>query len=81
MNDADLLGFHREIVAIPSVSHHEQALCDFLEGWLARAGVTPMRIGNNVCALAGESGPVLAFNSHFDTVDASAGWTGPWHRG
>ena len=65
--------FHREIVAIPSVSHREKALCDFLETWLARRGVAPIRIGNNVCALAGEAGPILALNSHFDTVDANTG--------
>jgi acetylornithine deacetylase len=79
VNDRELLDFHREIVAVPSVSHREKPLCDFLEAWLAKRGVAPIRIGNNVCALAGEAGPILALNSHFDTVDA-AGWTRPPHE-
>ena len=57
MNDRELLEFHREIVAIPSVSHREKALCDFLEAWLAKRGVAPVRVGNNVYAVAGEHGP------------------------
>jgi acetylornithine deacetylase len=80
VNDGQLLELHREIVAIPSVSHHEKAVCDFLESWLARRGAAPIRIGNNVCALLGETGPILALNSHFDTVDANPGWTMPPHE-
>jgi acetylornithine deacetylase len=80
VNDQDLLKFHREIVAIPSESHREKALCDFLERWLAEHGAVPVRAGNNVYAVAGERGPLLCFNSHFDTVDAAAGWTRPPHE-
>jgi acetylornithine deacetylase len=80
VNDRELLAFHREIVAIPSVSHQEKALCDHLEKWLGDRGAAPIRIGNNVCALAGDHGPILALNSHFDTVDASSGWTRPPHE-
>ena len=80
MNDRDLLEFHREIVGIPSVSHQEKVLCDFLERWLSDHGAAPVRVGNNVYALAGERGQILCLNSHFDTVNAASAWTRPPHE-
>jgi acetylornithine deacetylase len=80
VNDRELLDFHREIVATPSVSHHEKPLCDLLERRLADRGLAPVRVGNNLYAVAGERGPILCLNSHFDTVDAGSGWTTPPHQ-
>ncbi|MHB8874475.1 MAG: M20/M25/M40 family metallo-hydrolase, partial [Myxococcaceae bacterium] len=78
MTDEELLALHRELVAIPSVSHGEKAVCDHLEGWLRRAGVAAHRFGDNLFASCGE-GPVLCFNSHLDTVPPGPGWTRPPH--
>jgi acetylornithine deacetylase len=79
MTDAELLALHRELVAIPSLSHQEQALCAYLESRLRSLGVQVERFGDNLFMSHG-SGPVLCFNSHFDTVPAAAGWTRPPHE-
>ncbi len=76
MNEASLLALHREMVAIPSTSTQEQALCDYLEDWLRGQGVEVRRWHDNLYATCGE-GPLLCFNSHFDTVPPSPGWTRP----
>jgi acetylornithine deacetylase len=79
VNDHELLELHRAIVAIPSVSHQEGPLCDFLVRWLADRGAEPQRLGDNVWAIAGDRGPILCLNSHIDTVDAGSSWTRPPH--
>lgn len=74
-DDAALLALHRALVATPSVSGAEGPLCTALLELLARAGVPGERHGDNLFALAGTTGPLLAFNSHLDTVPASPAWT------
>jgi len=78
----EILALHRAITAIPSVSGNEQALADFLAGFLddklRRHGVQPDRIGNSLLARIG-SGPILLLNTHLDTVPPAPGWTrDPW---
>lgn len=80
MNDQDLLAFHREIVAVPSVSHREKPLCDLLERWLAERGAVPVRVGDNLYATLGDRGPILCLNTHVDTVSADPAWTRPPHE-
>ncbi|MFN0060876.1 MAG: M20/M25/M40 family metallo-hydrolase [Planctomycetota bacterium] len=78
MTPAAVLALHRALVEIPSVSHQERAIAEFLERTLREHGARVERIGDNVLALAGV-GPRLILNSHFDTVPAHAGWTrAPW---
>jgi acetylornithine deacetylase len=79
LNDRDLLELHRALVAIPSVSHDEARICAFIEETLRARGIAPVRFGNNVYAVAGDSGPLLCLNSHVDTVNATASWTRPPH--
>lgn len=66
----DLLAFTAELVDIPSVSHHEQALADHVEGLLrAVPWLEVERLGHNVVArtsLGREHRLVLA--GHLDTV-------------
>ena len=71
----DVIAILRELVAIPSVSGHEQAAVDFVAGRLAAAGREARIIGRNVVSRIGGEGPALLFNSHLDTVPASAEWT------
>jgi acetylornithine deacetylase len=78
MTDAELLALHREIVAIPSLSHHERPLSDHLERWLRSRGVAVSRFGDNLFAVCG-SGPLLCFNTHLDTVPPAPGWMRPPH--
>lgn len=78
MTDDEILELHRQLVAIPSVSHEEQAIADWCEGWLRDRGASVQRVGNNVVATAG-AGPRLLLNSHLDTVPPSSRWTrAPW---
>jgi len=69
-----VLALHRALVEIPSVSHEERAIVDFVEARLRAAGAAVERIGENVVARAGE-GPALLLNSHLDTVPPGSGWT------
>jgi acetylornithine deacetylase len=78
MTDAELLALHREIVAIPSLSHHERPLSDHLEAWLRSRGVAVSRFGDNIFAAWGR-GPLVCFNTHLDTVPPAPGWTHPPH--
>ena len=79
MNDTELLAFHRELVAIPSVSGDEERIASFVHETLVRRGVAVARVGNNVVATCG-SGPVVCLNSHLDTVPPAVGWSrDPFH--
>lgn len=79
MNDRELLAFHQEIVATPSVSRDEGRLTTRIQAFLRDRGVSVVRYGDNLYALTGDAGPLLAFNSHMDTVPPAEGWTRkPW---
>jgi acetylornithine deacetylase len=74
VRDGDLLDLHRRLVAIPSVSHAEGPIADFVQAWLEERGADVERVGDNVIARAG-SGPRLLLCSHLDTVSPTAAWT------
>lgn len=74
MRDGEVLAFHRQLVAIPSLSGQEAAIASYLEGELERLGLTPLRVGDSLLALVGR-GPLLCLNSHLDTVPPAQGWT------
>jgi acetylornithine deacetylase len=68
----------KEKIAIPACSGEEKAAADYLEAQLAKAGMTPFRIGHNVCAYSPknrEGQKLLMLNSHIDTVKPSAEYT------
>jgi len=69
-----LLAFHRDLIRIPSPSHEEGPIVDFVSGWLRDKGAEVERIGDNVVARAGR-GPHLLLCSHLDTVPPTAAWT------
>ncbi len=78
MTEGELIGLLRTLVETPSVSHEETALADRVQAWLEGHGLPVRRIGDTVVSTAGEGPPVL-FNSHLDTVPATAAWTrDPW---
>ena len=65
----DLLLFTAELVDIPSVSHHERAITDHLEGLLrAVPGLDVERVGENLVARTQGTGPRLLLAGHTDTV-------------
>ncbi|MDA1333870.1 MAG: M20/M25/M40 family metallo-hydrolase [Bacteroidetes bacterium] len=75
---SDVLGLHRDLVEIPSLSHEEEEAADFLERYFVLNGLIPVRMGNNV--LVTVDGPsdsnadprTLLLNSHLDVVPPSA---------
>lgn len=89
MMRAELLALHRQLVAIPSVSGSEAALCGWLENLLWERGeahgVTPRRLGDTLLAVAGdqygrsknggEQRPLLLLDTHLDTVPPGEGWS------
>lgn len=77
-SDAQLLAFHQALVEIPSVSHEEGRIADWIVAELVKHGAKVERFGDNVFALAGR-GPKLLLTSHMDTVPPSTAWTRPPH--
>jgi acetylornithine deacetylase len=78
--DADaVLSLHRELIEIPSLSHEEGPIADFVQARLARSGAKVIRLGDNVIA-HGSKPPRLLFNSHLDTVPPTSAWTRPPHQ-
>lgn len=67
----------RRYVAIPSLSRHENALADCVQGELQAARIRVERSGNNVwCEIGDAERPRLLLNSHLDTVPPADGWQG-----
>jgi acetylornithine deacetylase len=80
--------FLETLVAIPSLSGSEHALCDHLSAILTREGFQVRRSGDNLFFELGgpeAKGPRLLLVSHLDTVPACAGWSSdplkPWWAG
>ncbi|QYK56490.1 MAG: M20/M25/M40 family metallo-hydrolase [Fimbriimonadaceae bacterium] len=71
---AALLELHAKLIEVPSVSHHEGAIADFVQARLERTGVRVWRVGDNVIASGSERPPKLLLNSHLDTVPPNEGW-------
>ena len=67
----------REMVAIPSPSFHEDAVCSHISNWLTSKGVEHERVGNNIIAehIVDPSKPTLMLCAHIDTVVPCEGYT------
>lgn len=76
-----LIEFTRELVRIPSVLGHEQAMAAHVREEMERLGfdrITVDEVGNVVGIIEGRhDGPTLLFDAHMDTVDVLPrdGWT------
>lgn len=74
----DSLHLLREIVAIPSVTFHEQQVCQHISNRLTEWGVAHHRVENNLLALAPHyrpGRPTLMLCAHIDTVPPCEGYT------
>lgn len=74
----DLVTLLRKIVSIPSPSHEEEAVADFLCGIIEKDGFSFDRIYNNIIVPSPgnkEGRPHLMMCTHIDTVMAGAGYT------
>jgi acetylornithine deacetylase len=75
-NDA-VLPLLEALVAIPSVTGDERAICDFLASWLRVRGLdVGVEDRNLSCRVRGKhEGPILLLSSHLDVVPPGEGWS------
>jgi putative selenium metabolism hydrolase len=68
--EGELVGFARELVAMPSISGEERPVSERLAAELERLGYRDIEVDGhgNVVALLGEGPPRLMFNGHLDHV-------------
>lgn len=73
---AEAVDLLKEMVAIPSPSFSESAVCGHISGWMTDHGMAHERIGNNIVAehITDPSKPVLMLCAHLDTVIPSEGY-------
>jgi acetylornithine deacetylase len=79
MDPSELIRLHADLVSIPSLSHQEEQIADFVQERLERSSPSCIRLGNNVIAFGSEK-PRLLLNSHLDTVPSTPAWTREPHR-
>ena len=75
---AEAVRLLKEMVAIPSPSFDESAVCSHICGWMDERAIVHQRIGNNIIAgnLENADGrPTLMLCAHIDTVSPSEGYS------
>ena len=74
-NEAVLL--LKEMIAIPSTSFNEDAVCSHISRWMDERGIDHERIGNNIIAehICDPAAPTLMLCAHIDTVEACEGYS------
>ena len=67
----------KEMIAIPSPSFQEDAVCSHISNWLTSKGVEHERVGNNIIAehIVDATLPTLMLCAHIDTVDPCEGYS------
>ena len=67
----------KEMIAIPSPSFHEDAVCSHLSSWLTSKCIDHERVGNNIIAehIVNPDLPTLMLCAHIDTVDPCEGYS------
>ena len=67
----------KEMVAIPSPSFREDAVCSHISEWMTAKGIQHERIGNNLVAehIVDSSLPTLMLCAHIDTVEPCEGYS------
>ena len=70
---ADAIDLLKEMIAIPSPSFEEDAVCSHICSWLESKGIGHQRKGNNIIAehITDTSRPTLMLCAHIDTVSPS----------
>src|SRR5262245_49145563 len=83
VDERELVECARRLVRTPSVTGHERAVMDVAADWLRGRGLRVRPVArdperpNLVVDVGRDSGPLLAFNGHLDTVPVASGetWT------
>ena len=73
MLTADAVQLLKEMIAVPSPSFEEDAVCSHICQWLDSHGIEHKRTGNNIVAehIVDHTGPTLMMCAHIDTVSPS----------
>lgn len=74
---AEAVQLLKEMIAIPSTSFNEDAVCSHISKWMSDRGIEHERIGNNIVAesIVDSSRPTIMLCAHIDTVSAVDGYT------
>ena len=74
---AEAVQLLREMVAIPSTSFNEDAVCGHISRWMSERDIAHERIGNNIIAehICDPEAPTLMLCAHIDTVEPCEGYT------
>ena len=74
---AEAVQLLREMIAIPSPSFQEDAVCSHICQWMKDRDIDHERIGNNIIAehICDPSKPTLMLCAHIDTVEPCEGYT------
>ncbi|MGC9333332.1 MAG: YgeY family selenium metabolism-linked hydrolase, partial [Anaerolineae bacterium] len=81
-----MVGFLQDLVRIPSLSTHEEAVAQRFADEMRNVGFADVwtdRVGNVVGRIGSGTGPKLLFNGHMDTVDVGGPirWPNPPYEG
>ena len=71
-NSSESLSLFKSLVQIPSLSHEEKEIADYVEAYINSAGLTAQRYDDNVYVTLGQGAPHLLLNSHLDVVPPSS---------
>ena len=74
---SEAMALLREMVAIPSPSFGEDAVCRHISDWMTAKGVRHERVGNNLIAehIVDPDRPTLMLCAHMDTVEPCEGYS------
>lgn len=74
---AEAVTLLREMVAIPSPSFSEEAVCTHICGWMQEKGMPYERVGNNIIVklMTDPGRPTLMLCAHIDTVEPCEGYS------
>ena len=73
---AEAVELLKDMIAIPSPSFSESAVCEHICGWLSERAIEHRRVGNNIIAehIIDPSMPTLMLCAHIDTVSPAEGY-------
>ena len=74
---AEAAGLLKEMIAIPSPSFSEEAVCSHICDWMTDKNIVHKRVGNNIIAeyISAPEHPTLMLCAHIDTVAPCDGYT------
>jgi len=72
LQTSESLSFFKNLIRIPSLSHEEKEIADYVEAYINSNTLQAQRHDNNVYVTLGTGSPHLLLNSHLDVVPPSS---------